>query len=118
MKSPFTFTPGQKEEAIKWLTENCIDLINLADTFEPTEARQYCLENLVDMYFKLKNLPFSFKPNEFIVGIEYKNEVKIRTGKEVPNVYINNPHPLVAEQFTHDEFARTILYSLFKNQQE
>lgn len=114
----FIFTPGQREEAIKWITENCIDLINLADTFEPVEAKYYFFETLIDMYFKLKNVPFSFKPNEFIVGIEYKSEVKIKAGKEIPNVYINNPHPLIAEQFTHDDFARTILYSLFKQAQK
>lgn len=118
MKSPFTFTPGQREEAMKWLTENCVDLVNLEQQFEPKENADYFRDNLVDLYFKLKNLPFSFKPNEFIVGIEYKNEAKIRAGKEVPNVYINNPHPLIAEQYTHDEFARTILYSLFKQAQQ
>jgi hypothetical protein len=115
--SSFTFTPDQRKEAMKWITENCIDLINLAETFEPREAVEYCFDNLIDMYFKLKNVPFSFKPNEFIVGVEYKSEAKIRAGKEIPNVHINNPHKLVAQQFTHDQFALTLLYSLFKNQQ-
>src|SRR5688572_653834 len=109
--SQFTFSPEQKEEARKWIVENCIDLINLIENVDTKEEEIYRLELLIDMYFKLKNVPFSFKPNEFIVGIEYKNEAKIRAGKEVPNVHINNPHKIIAGQETHDQFALTLLYS-------
>jgi hypothetical protein len=110
-----TFTPGQREEALKWYAENCPES-TLVMNFG-TAHGQDIQDVFVDVYFKLKSIPFNFKPNEFIVGIEYKNEVKIRAGKEVPNVRIQNPHKKVAGSDTHDELALIILINLFKQAQ-
>lgn len=110
----FTFTPEQKEEATKWYKENCPEV---AYFIQPNTNGVTVTDILVDIYFKLKTVPFSFKPNEFIVGIEYKNETAIRIGKEAPNVRINNPHRKIGTQETHDQFALTILYNLFRQAQ-
>ena len=113
--SNFVFTPGQTEEALKWYTHNCPDVQDLIDI--GTIHGKSVQDILVDLYFKLKNVPFTFKPNEFIVGIEYKDAQKIISGKEIVNVRINNPHKKIADQMTHDEFALAVLYNLFKNSQ-
>lgn len=107
--SNLIFTPGQKEEAYQWYAQNCPDALAL------TKDDMSLI--LVDIYFKLKHIPFSFKPEEFVVGIEYKDAKAVADGKEVVNVRINNPHKKMADQITYDEFALAVLYNLFKGAQ-
>ena|SRR5687767_7166108 len=108
-KSAFQFTPGQKGEALAWLKDNCPEFFQILE-HDSIDDPDVLL--VVDMYFKLKNLPFSFKPNEFIIGIEYTKADKVKLGLEAPNVKVHNPHPRVAEQYTHDELALAILMNL------
>lgn len=110
-KSAFQFTPGQVNEALTWIKDNCPELYALIEGDKEGKYEQDTLM-AVDMYFKLKNVPFSFKPHEFVVGIEYKQADKIKLGLEMPNVKVHNPHPRVAEQYTHDVLALAILMNL------
>lgn len=109
------FTPGQREEALKWYEDNCPEVLQVLTL---GSAHGYSIEDIfVDVYFKLKKVPFSFRPNQFIIGVEYKNEYLVKQGKESPNIRVDNPHPLVGHNYTHNHFALTVLMNLLKQLQ-
>lgn len=103
--SNFIFTPGQREEALSWIKENCPEIIN---HFEYDSPKQ---DWLVDMYLKLKALSFSLKPTEFVVGVEYKDEKAVTEGKEIINLTFHNPH----REDKPDYFAQAILVQLLNS---
>lgn len=78
------FSPTQIEEAEKWFQGNNINLYKALD--EPNKMI------LVDIYFKLKRIPIQLKPNEFIIGVDYKSEKDIISGKEQASLSFRNPH--------------------------
>lgn len=104
------FTPEQREEAMNWYADNCLDILALV-------SHENLSDLLVDVYFKLKTVPFSFRPNQFIIGIDYKSEYHIRKGTESANIRVDNPHKLIDGKSTHNSFALTILMNLLKQLQ-
>lgn len=110
-KSAFQFTPEQEKEAVDWLADNCPELFGAW----PSDNHDLPIKYLIDMYLKLKHYPYSFRPNQFIIGIEYKKADRVKLGLEAPNISVHNPHPRVAEQYTHDENALLFLMSILNN---
>lgn len=104
--SNFNFTPGQREEALAWVNHNCGDFLALVHDSD-------ILDRLIDMYFKLKSMSFNLAPEEFVVGVEYKNEDAVTEGKEPINIRINNPH---RGDKPHNHFALQVLMNIFNNQ--
>lgn len=91
----FTFTPGQKEEALSWLQKNCPELHKWLSTLPEDKPELQVLsikDSIIDVYFKMKKIKFDFKSKEFIVGIEYKDKDKVISGEEAINIAIHNPH--------------------------
>lgn len=105
--SNFNFTPGQREEALAWVNENCKELYEYSRDMGTGEDR------MIDMYFKLKSMSFNLAPEEFVVGVEYKNEDAVTEGKEPINIRINNPH---RGDKPHNHFALQVLMNIFNNQ--
>lgn len=102
----FVFTPGQREEALAWLKENCNGLyIHIEEALTGYEA-----DMIIDMYFKLKSSTFELKPTEFIVGIEYKDQQAIINGEEKVNISIHNPDRKVK----HNQFAFEVMMEIIK----
>lgn len=99
----FVFTPGQREEALAWIKQNCLPLYEYARDMGSGEDR------MIDMYFKLKSSTFELRPDEFIVGIEYKNQQAVIDGKEQINIRLQNPR---REKTPHDPFALQVIVEL------
>jgi hypothetical protein len=111
--SKFVFTPGQRDEALTWYKENCPELDKyIADSiiYKLREGRFYLLDLLIDAYFKMKSLSFPIKPEEFVIGVEYKNKEAVKQGKEMVNLRFHNPKRNEGESY--DPFARDVLINL------
>jgi len=102
MTEQFVFTPQQREEALAWIKSNCLPLYEYARDLSTGEDR------MIDMYFKLKEIKFELKPEEFILGIEYKDKEKVIGGNEEINIRFHNPR----RDTPHDEFAMQIAINL------
>lgn len=104
MSNQFVFTPGQREEVQAWLKENCPKLhSHLEEAFTGHEA-----DMIIDMFYKLKNFNFDLKPEEFVIGIEYKDSDAVIAGTEQINIRMINPH----KNKTADQFAQSVLLEL------
>lgn len=93
----------QKEEALKWLADNCSELLGAwPDTVN--------IDLIIDVYFKLKTISFPFKPKEFVIGVDYINKEKVAVGEEKVSITFQNPHlPGVG-----DPFAQQVVLELLQ----
>ena len=94
------FTPEQKKEATQWIEKECPNLYNLMS--------EENVNLFVDMYLKLKAVTFDLKPEEFVVGVEYKVREDVIEGKEAINIRFLNPR----RAGVADAFAQQLLIEL------
>lgn len=107
------YTPGQREEAIQWFKNNVPKVADLLDSYSGEHPIFNGIsDDLIDTYFKLKQSEFKVKPNQFIIGIEYKDQAKVITGEEKVNISFENPH----EKGKADMFAKSVLLHIITNQ--
>lgn len=105
----FVFTPGQREEALSWYKKNCYDFYVFLTTIK--EAIKIDIQDLaIDIYFKLKDVSLPLEPNQFIIGIEYKDQKKVTLGNEPVNIAFHNPSRVAKKPC--DPFARAVLMNL------
>lgn len=105
--SQLVFTPGQREEALTWIKENCPDFSSLLD-FEITGME----DNLIDMFFKLRKVKFGIKPNEFLFGVQYQDKDAVLAGNEAINLSLLNPHNKGEYDVTAHQIAVSLLQRL------
>lgn len=95
--SDYIFTPAQREGALGWIKENCPDFY----TYIEEALTGHVTDMLIDMFLKLKDIKFDLKPNQFVVGVEYKDEKNALEGLEPINISIHNPH----KKGEYDQFS-------------
>lgn len=106
MSTLMDFSPEQKEEVTNWLKENCEELLAFAQVQvelrdKPESNRYFLIDWLCDMYFRLKMISIELRPNQFVIGVDYKGSgdkkkdyEDAKAGKIPFNLSFWNPHPL------------------------
>ena len=104
------FSPEQINEAVKWYNENNPALIKFCADEPEMRAQLY------DVYFKLKMISIELRPNQFVIGVDYKGvtqEEYKKKGQHADfskfscNLSFWNPH----QQGVADVLAKDILVS-------
>lgn len=116
------YSSAQIEEATKWLQDNCKGLYNFMIASPVlTDAKNLLATRLTDMYFQLKQSPISLKPNQFVIGVDYKGVSRedwikspdtVDLSKAQFNLSFWNPHSKGKEDRLAKDFLITKLSQL------
>jgi len=101
------FSAEQIKEAQDWLKANIPTLYILIEKALHDEIAY----DLYDMYFKVKQVEMKLQPNQFVVGVEYKDENKVKTGDEPVSLSFWNPHA----QGQYNKFAKDVLLHILSD---
>jgi len=99
------FSPEQEQEVEDWLKANLPELYR---QIEEDPFGGNIVDDIYSMYFKLKSFKADIPKNAFIIGIDYKDKEKVKTGEEKININFQNPHP----PGEADMFVKDVLLSL------
>lgn len=90
------FTPEQMKEAEDWYKENNPILL------DKCQEHEWLMQQLYDVFFKLKRIKTYLKPNQFVIGVDYTGATdkeyrtkgdKMDLSKLQVNLSFWNPHP-------------------------
>lgn len=113
----FVFTPGQREEALTWLQKENLPFYKFIMSLpEPASGVEMLSiqDCIIDMFYKLRGVSFPLKPEEFIVGIEYTDQIAVTEGEQQINIRVLSPR----RETPHDPFAFQVIMELLNRLKE